>query len=162
MVHIVKKIKKFTYITFSKMHSSKVRRMIYSCGVNLNVFGKIDIISPKNLSIGDNCTINHGVYINCINKIKIGSDVTLSAGAKVISSGIDYEEWAKENKCHLKGTDIEIGDHVWIGSNAQILPGVKISGKYVVIASGAIVTKNICEDYCIVAGVPAKVIKRYK
>ena len=55
---------------------------------------------------------------------------------------------------------ITIGDDVWIGGGAIILPGVTI-GNRVVVAAGAVVTKNV-EDDVVVAGVPAKVIKRLK
>ena len=52
---------------------------------------------------------------------------------------------------------ITIGNDVWIGGNCTILPGVTI-GNNVVIAAGAVVTKDI-PDNCVVGGVPAKVIK---
>lgn len=56
-----------------------------------------------------------------------------------------------------KNATITIGNDVWIGANAIILPGVKI-GDGAIIAAGAVVTKDV-EPYAIVGGVPAKVIK---
>lgn len=53
--------------------------------------------------------------------------------------------------------DIIIEDNVWIGSNTFILPGVRI-GKGSVVAANAVVTKDV-PDNCVVAGVPAKIIK---
>ena len=50
-----------------------------------------------------------------------------------------------------------IGNDVWIGGNVTILPGVTI-GNNVVVAAGAVVTKDI-PDNCVVAGVPARKIK---
>ena len=55
--------------------------------------------------------------------------------------------------------NVIIGNNVWIGENVVVLPGVKI-GNGVIIGAGAIVTKNI-PDNCIVAGNPARIIKRY-
>lgn len=52
---------------------------------------------------------------------------------------------------------VVIGDDVWIGTRVIILPGVKI-GNGVIIAAGAVVTKDI-PDYAVAGGVPAKVIK---
>ena len=49
---------------------------------------------------------------------------------------------------------------MWIGDKATILPGVKI-GNGVVIAANAVVTESI-PDNCVVAGVPARVIKKYE
>ncbi|WP_411063125.1 acyltransferase [Vibrio rotiferianus] len=60
------------------------------------------------------------------------------------------------NKKHV---DTFIGDNVFIGAYAVITPGVSITNN-VVIAAGSIVTKSIDESNCIVAGNPAKVIKR--
>ena len=53
---------------------------------------------------------------------------------------------------------MEIGNDVWIGANAIILPGVKICDG-VVVAAGAVVTHDI-EPYAIVGGIPAKLIKK--
>ncbi len=126
------------------------------------VFGKIDIINKRNLTIGNNCSFNHGAYINAFNPIVIGDDVTISAGAKIVSTGIDYNSWSDGKKQHIKCSPTVIGDHVWIGSNAVVLGGITISGKYVVIAAGAVVTKNIVDDYVVVGGCPAKIIKHFK
>ena len=53
--------------------------------------------------------------------------------------------------------EVNIGDDVWIGRRVMIMPGIKI-GKGVIIGAGAVVTKSI-PDYCIVGGVPAKVLR---
>ena len=143
-------------------YSRSISKKILQGGENLGIYGKIDIVNPHKLSIGSNCSINHGAYINAYNPITIGNDVTISAGVSIISTGIDYVEWSNGHKQHLKNDGIFIGDHVWIGSRAQIIGEVKITGKYVVIAAGAVVTKDITEDYVVVAGIPAKIIKKYK
>lgn len=126
-----------------------------------NVFGRISIIQPEHLTIGSNCSFNHEVYINASNMVILGNDVIVSAGAKILSTGIDYVSWGKGKKQHTKGHGVVIGDHVWIGAGAQILQGVTVSGKYVVIAAGAVVTEDITEDYVIFGGVPAKKVKNY-
>lgn len=61
------------------------------------------------------------------------------------------------SKSYSKGPVI-IGNDVWIGHNVTILSGVKV-GNGAILGNGSIVTKNV-EDYCIVAGVPAKLIKK--
>ena len=71
------------------------------------------------------------------------------------------ERWqhGPDGKLHLvtKVAPVAIGNDVWIGGNATILPGVRI-GSNVVIAAGAVVDKDI-PDNCVAGGVPAKVIK---
>lgn len=52
---------------------------------------------------------------------------------------------------------VEIGDHVWIGTNSMILDGVVV-GEHAVVAAGAVVTKNV-PPFAIVGGVPARIIK---
>lgn len=52
---------------------------------------------------------------------------------------------------------VTIGDDVWIGARVIILPGVTI-GKGVILAAGAVVTKDI-PDYAVVGGIPGKIIK---
>ena len=52
---------------------------------------------------------------------------------------------------------ITISNNVWIGSNATILPGIRI-GEWAVVAAGAVVTKNV-DPYTVVGGNPAKLIK---
>lgn len=56
--------------------------------------------------------------------------------------------------------DIIIGDDVWIGYGAQIMPGVHV-GDGVIIGAGAIVTKD-CEPYGVYVGVPAMKMKSRK
>ena len=58
----------------------------------------------------------------------------------------------------LKGSDVYIGEACWIGMNAVILPGVHL-GPGTIVAAGAVVTKSTPEGHCVVAGVPAKLIR---
>ncbi|HCJ91322.1 MAG: hypothetical protein I3I94_01775 [Acidaminococcaceae bacterium] len=53
---------------------------------------------------------------------------------------------------------VRIGDDVWVGGNVTILPGVTI-GSNVVVAAGAVVTHDV-PDNSLVAGVPARVIRK--
>ena len=157
---MMKELRKKISTIVLKLHSRLQLRKV-TCHGECSVFGKICIVNRKKLTIGAGCSFNHGVYINAFNPVRIGRDVTLSAGSKLISTGIDYEKWALGEKQHIVNHGITIGDHVWIGADAKILDGVTISGQYVVIAAGAVVTKDITEDYVIIGGCPAKVIKHY-
>ena len=53
---------------------------------------------------------------------------------------------------------IHVGENVWIGSHATILPGVTI-GENAIVAAGAVVTKDVPAD-TVVAGVPARPIRK--
>ena len=135
---------------------------LLSCGNNPLVFGEPVIFSPDRLSVGNNFRINHDVFINARGTITIGDDVTLSTGCKIVSTGYDIEHWMNTGeKKHIDNAPVYIGNHCWVGAGAIILPGVNISGEYVVIGAGAVVTKDITESRVLVAGNPAKIVKRY-
>jgi acetyltransferase-like isoleucine patch superfamily enzyme len=91
-------------------------------------------------------------YIQAINGIIIGDDVNIGPGVGLISADHDL----KDNKKHLKGHPIIIGNNVWIGMNALILPEVQL-GNWVVVGAGAVVTESF-PNYTILAGNPAKVV----
>lgn len=62
---------------------------------------------------------------------------------------------------HTPGEDIILGEGCWIGMNSVVLPGTQL-GPGTVVAAGSVVTKSFRQGHCIVAGVPAKVIKKLK
>jgi acetyltransferase-like isoleucine patch superfamily enzyme len=96
-----------------------------------------------------------GQYIQSINGIEIGEYVRMAPGVKLISADHDVNDYEK----HLSAPPIRIGDYCWLGANAVLLPGVQL-GKHVVVAAGAIVTKSFDEDNVVLAGVPARVVKK--
>ena len=135
---------------------------IKSCGEGLDLIGSPEVCFPLFLTIGNNCKINTNVYIHARSGVTIGDNVTLSHGVSIISTGYDVEKWLESGKrIHKDDTPIYIGNNCWIGANAIILPDVKITGEYVIIGAGAVVTKDITESRVLVAGNPAKIIKRY-
>lgn len=103
-------------------------------GVGTNILS--NAIISNTVKIGMGCIIYYNVILthNCI----IGHFVELSPNAILLG-------------------DVTIGDFTHVGSNATILPNIKV-GENVVIGAGSVVTKNI-PDNCIVAGVPAVIIR---
>ncbi len=160
----IQKKKKQRQSKLQKKQILAIEKKVASCGKNLQIFGSIPEISYQNkLTIGNDCRINSGVFINAQSGVTIGDDVTLSHGVKIISTGYDIEHWMNTGeKNHFDDSPVYIGNHCWIGANAIILPGVEITGEYVVIGAGSVVTKDITESKVVVAGVPARIIKRYE
>lgn len=137
------------------------RKKFLNCGSGLKIYGRITVLSGKKVTIGKDCRINNNVYINGRSGVTIGDSVTLSAGAKVISIGYDTERFLMTGeRIHITSQPIFIGNHVWVCADAIILPGVNITGNNIIVAAGAVVTHSITENSVIVAGNPAKVIKR--
>ena len=107
--------------------------------------------------IGDYTRI--GIHNTIIGPVCIGSHVNLAQGITITALNHNFED--KEKRIDEQGITtkpIIIGDDVWIGANAVILPGVTI-GKHCVVAAGAVVTKDVPNN-TIVGGVPAKEIKK--
>jgi maltose O-acetyltransferase len=83
-------------------------------------------------------------------QIRTGSNVSIGPEATILTLGHDPRSATFADR----GGDVVIGDRVWIGYRAIVLPGVKI-GEGAVVGAGAVVTKNV-EPYTIVAGNPAR------
>lgn len=164
MNRITKCFYKFRQKKIEKKEQKRIdlfKSKLASCGSNLKIFGEPVIYSANRLTIGSDCKMNDKVYINARSGVTIGDDVTLSYGAKIISTGYDVEHWVETGKkVHVENTPVKIGNHCWVCTDAIILPGVNITGEYVVVAAGAVVTKDITEDKVIVAGSPARVVKK--
>lgn len=107
--------------------------------------------------IGDYTRI--GLHNTIIGPVTIGNHVNLAQGITVTALNHIFSEADKRiDEQGVSTGQVVIGDDVWIGANAVVLPNVSI-GRHCVIAAGAVVTKDV-PDGCVVAGVPAKIIKR--
>lgn len=107
--------------------------------------------------IGDYTRI--GLHNTIIGPVTIGNHVNLAQGITVTALNHNFSEADKRiDEQGVSTGQVVIGDDVWIGANAVVLPNVSI-GRHCVIAAGAVVTKDV-PDGCVVAGVPAKIIKR--
>lgn len=121
----------------------------YSC-IN-NAVG--DVIIGDFTRIGLHCTV--------IGPVSIGSHVNLAQGITVSALNHNFDDTdLRIDQQGVSTREVRIDDDVWIGANAVITAGVHI-GRHAVVAAGAVVTKDVPE-YCMVAGVPARIIKRLR
>lgn len=116
-----------------------------------------ETVIGRNVSIGRGSEINGGM----IHSAAIGRYCSIAQGVLIGPTEHDYTQFATSNR--LVGMTPQpsapvIEDDVWIGANAVILRGVRISIG-AVVAAGAIVTGDV-PPYTIVAGIPAKPIKK--
>lgn len=108
----------------------------------------------KNIRTGKNVFINSGCCFQDQGGISIGDGTLI--GHQVVLATLNHDcDPAKRGD--MKPAPIEIGENVWIGSHATVLPGVKI-GRNAIIAAGAVVTKDIPEN-TIAVGIPAVPVK---
>lgn len=107
--------------------------------------------------IGDHTRI--GLHNTVIGPVTIGNHVNLAQGVTVTALNHNFSDPTTPIDAQGVSTNpVSISDDVWIGAGAVVLPGVNI-GRHCVVAAGAVVTKDV-PDGCVVAGVPAKVIKK--
>lgn len=130
---------------------------LYIFGKWVGVLGLFRVGNKKNISIGDDCGINSGVYILGHSKVVIGNNVVLSVDVKIIDAGLDLTNFVNTKLPLHISSAVTIEDGVWIGAGAIILPGVTV-GKKSVVAAGSVVTKNVPSG-TLVAGNPAKIMK---
>lgn len=110
----------------------------------------------SNISVGKDTIIGEKAVLDGRAKLEIGSHVDIASEVMIYNAEHDVNS---ENFGATQAP-VEIGDYVFIGPRAIILPGVKI-GKGAVIGAGAVVTKDV-NDFEIVGGIPAKVIGERK
>ncbi|MEO7366989.1 MAG: acyltransferase [Gemmatimonadaceae bacterium] len=96
-----------------------------------------------------------GCYIQGLGKIRIGDYTEIASNVGIISANHDVYD----HSLHDKGEGITIGSYCWIGMGAIILPGVEL-GDFTVVGAGSVVTKSVPEGYAVVAGNPARMVRR--
>lgn len=113
------------------------------------------------LSIGEKVIIGYNFSCLVADKVKIDKNTILASNVLITSEnhGMNPEIGIPYYEQTLSVGAVSIGEGCWIGEKVIILPNVNI-GKKCIVAAGSIITKDI-PDYSIVAGIPAKVIKKY-
>ena len=120
---------------------------------------KRDDIIPSFI-IDDYTTIGHFATISCLRDIYIGQNVLIADRVFISDNNHGYEDITLPIKSQpiIFKSSVYIGNNTWIGQNVTII-GAKV-GKQCVIGANSVVTKDI-PDYCVAAGSPARVKKRY-
>ena len=111
----------------------------------------------RNLTVGSNSFICRGSFLDCYDKITIGDNVSIAFQTTFITSTHEIGPPGKRAGATI-GAPIVVEDGVWIGARAIISPGTVI-GAGSIISAGAALTHSVPPN-SLVAGVPARVIKR--
>ena len=115
---------------------------------------RLSVKKGGTLKIGQNCRLN-GPIIVATNSIQIGNNCRIAPDVYIM----DGDFHSVENRLEEgKSSAIKIEDDAWVATRAMVMKGVTI-GKGAVVAAGAVVTKDV-EPYTMVAGVPAKFIRK--
>jgi acetyltransferase-like isoleucine patch superfamily enzyme len=116
-------------------------------------------LPERGLVIGDRCVLGARSSITAHQSIEIGDDVFCGQGVFMTDASHGYQDPTRPiGKQFGRHLPVVIGSGTWIGHAAVILPGTRI-GKNVVVAAGSVV-RGLIEDHAIVAGNPARVVRR--
>lgn len=116
-------------------------------------------IGKGKIICADNVNINSGTMLIADNNIVIGKNSTLAYRVLITTNANPNSPYNSLCKIYPpKHEDVVIGDNVWVGAGAIILPGVHV-GNGSVVAAGSVVTKDV-PDNVMVAGVPAMIKKQ--
>jgi len=172
----LKQILSYLYNPISLLRMKKVGRYI-------DVRRGLRVNNPANISIGNHVRIDRlsrlssyeggkimiedGCYIGQFFSIMAGGDVVIMKNTLIASyvavvsenHSMDPEAGVKYGNQPLIKQDVVIGENCWIGEKTVILPGVTI-GEWSIIGACSVVSKSV-PPYSIVAGNPAKIIKKY-
>ena len=136
---------------------------------HLNLSAKNTSFSPNGLkktnkiTIGSNCYFGSFNHITATNNIKIGDNVLTGKFVTITDNShgdtdIDSLKLKPIDRPIVSKGPVKIGNNVWIGDKATILPNVTI-GDGAVIAANAVITKDV-PAYSVAAGNPARIVKQ--
>lgn len=114
------------------------------------------------IEIGDNVSIEQNLHLTCANKIIIGNNTAISANVTITDIHhpyIDIDQAPEKQPLEVK--EVIIGEDCKIYNNVVILPGA-VLGKHTTVGANSVVKGIKYPDYCVIAGAPAKIIKRYR
>ena len=112
------------------------------------------------LTIGDRCVVGRGSHIVAHQSVEIGDDVWTGPYVYITDQNHGYEDPDVPIGSQFPvNRPVSIGAGSWLGAGAIVLPGTRI-GRNVVVAAGAVVRGDV-PDRCVVAGVPAKVVREH-
>lgn len=108
---------------------------------NVQITGDIEVVIGSNTYIGPSSILSGGKA-----KIRIGANCDISGNVSIICGTHEIDLLGERIAGKGIGKDISIGDGVWIGFGAIILPGIKIGTKSI-IGAGCVVSKDVPSNH---------------
>jgi acetyltransferase-like isoleucine patch superfamily enzyme len=124
------------------------------------VFRYADVSFDPLIEIGDQVSIEQNFHLTCAKSVKIGKGTAIAANVTITDIVHPYEDIRFSPEVQLIKTDeVTIGENCKLYNNVVILPGTKL-GNHNIIGANSVVT-GIFPDYCVIAGSPARIVKKY-
>jgi acetyltransferase-like isoleucine patch superfamily enzyme len=164
---------------------NRLRGLFWEAGLStkqLYVGRNVQFVGARNMKIGHGVTLHGNAYLNATGDqgaleigesshidqfvvlygqggLRIGARCAIASGVVIYSQTNQYAQGTQDVISQpVRYAPVSIGDDVWIGASAVILPGVSI-GSHSVVGAGAVVNRDV-EEGTVVAGVPARPIGR--
>ena len=144
------------YATDVEAAQSIARELVGSLGVDAHIRPPLFVDYGSYLSVGDRTFVNYNLTALDVAPITVGADCQLGPNVQLLTPTHPLEPKPRRDKLEA-AKPITIGDNVWVGAGAIVLPGVTI-GDDAVIGAGAVVTRDIPAGV-LALGNPARVIR---
>ncbi|MEN2489798.1 DapH/DapD/GlmU-related protein [Flavobacterium sp. B11] len=146
-------------IKMPKLNVYLFRTLGYQIDKSARIYSSVQILGNIEVKIGAKTFIGHeSIITGGLAKIEIGSDCDISDRVSIFCGTHEIDCQGIRVAGKGIGKNIKIGNGVWIGYGALILPGVTIGNK-AIIAAGSVVHKDV-EENTIVGGNPVKIIRK--
>ncbi len=133
-----------------------LKERLGAVGENVAIRAPFHVDYGYNIKVGDGVFMNFSCVILDVVEVTIGAATAIGPGVQILTA--DHPRDPAERRTGLEsGKPVHIGENVWIGGGAIILPGVTI-GDDAVIGAGAVVTRDVANGATVV-GNPARVVK---
>ena len=185
------RITRKTIFRFKQLHLARglcfLRKMYWGFqGMQIgrgSKFSTLEVTWPHKVALGENCSLEHDIYLNAAgpysegvsiqlgagcfvgkgcefnisHRLTVGENTLIAAGSRFIDHNHGIAAGAPIKQQPETSAPITVGPDVWIGANSLILQGVTI-GEGAVIAAGSVVTHSV-QAFTVVAGCPARPLR---
>lgn len=119
-----------------------------------------DLFFTPRIRFGKGVIVNQNFHCTCASSITVGDGTSITANCGIFDIIHPYEDIeVNPGLAPIKSMPIKIGQMCLIGMNSVIMPGSELGNHCIVGANSTV--KGVYPDYCVIAGSPAKIIKRY-
>jgi acetyltransferase-like isoleucine patch superfamily enzyme len=159
-------ITRMPYFRFLKSTENGIEKTSFNMWFNQKVLGKnrnvywpvhksSRVVGEQNIYVGVGTFpgFQRNIYIQGTGKLHFGDYTIIGQNSGILSGNHDIHDYRK-----LTPKDTKIGSYCWVGMNSVVLGGV-VLGDHTIVSAGSVVTKSFPDGYCIIGGVPAKIIK---
>ncbi|MDD7724227.1 MAG: WcaF family extracellular polysaccharide biosynthesis acetyltransferase [Bacteroidales bacterium] len=145
---------KASWNPFMKVKVTLLKLFGAHIGKGLVIKNNVNIKSPWNLTIGNDCWIGENCWIDNIDQVHIGNNACVSQGAMLLTGNHDYTI----HSMPYRNAPITIEDGAWIGAQTTVCPGVTVHTN-AILTVGSVATKDL-KPNLIYQGNPATPIRR--